>query len=124
MKYVTGRLPSATADVATATPVSWVELRLDADRQVDAEQREVCITPKSNGAQGGPSVNLNNSKEERRPMQPVPRPPPPRERWDEDSVETWPMYLGIALFVIIVAVFTWCWYDDNYGPGSTISEEL
>lgn len=43
----------------------------------------------------------------------------PKRHWEEDwesDEPTWPMYLGICLFIVIILVFAWVWYEETYSP--------
>lgn len=58
----------------------------------------------------------------KRPPPRVPQRPKPHRDWDDehwDSDEpTWPMYLGIFLFIVIFCVFAWLWYEERYSTES------
>jgi len=61
---------------------------------------------------------LKPQVQRRPPPRPPPRPKPHRDwddSWDSDE-PTWPMYLGIFLFIVIFCVFAWLWYEERYSP--------
>mmetsp|Transcript_53594 Transcript_53594/g.135360 ORF Transcript_53594/g.135360 Transcript_53594/m.135360 type:complete len:329 (+) Transcript_53594:61-1047(+) len=62
---------------------------------------------------------LKPQVQQRPPPRVPPRPKPYRD-WDDDHWDsdepTWPMYLGIFLFIVIFCVFAWLWYEERYSP--------
>lgn len=108
-----GRLPTCCSDEGTGL----VLLR----REQELPERETRTT-RARARQ----VDDDDTDEELKALlRPQVRPPPPRPKpvrdWNEDQdwemdEPTWPMYLGICLFFVIIIVFLWLWYEENYSP--------
>lgn len=46
-----------------------------------------------------------------------------RRHYAADGESTWPMYLGLALFVFVFVIFAYLWYDEHYGRDKPVDDD-
>jgi len=115
-----GQLPTSCTEEATT---GFVTLRRE--EEISEQQAKNSRLYDDDDDEGFRAMLRPQVKNPPRQMQ---RPKPYREYdeerdWDSDE-PTWPMYLGIFLFIVIFCVFAWVWYEERYYPESDSKKEF